>query len=89
MNVELNPNQEQIISQAMQAGLIQTIEEVIEAGVADIRRRLDAHVVVEAPISAEAWSRELNEWIDSHATGSPLLSEHAISRDSIYGTRGQ
>ena len=30
----------------------------------------------------------LREWASSHSLNTPLLSEEAISRDSIYGERG-
>ncbi len=33
------------------------------------------------------WLREFDAWVHSHSTTTPLLSEEAISRDSIYGTR--
>jgi hypothetical protein len=39
-------------------------------------------------LSAEEWSRELHDWIHSHSTTTPVLPDEAISRDSIYGTRG-
>jgi hypothetical protein len=32
--------------------------------------------------------REFKDWVHGHATTTPLLSDEAISRDSIYGTRG-
>jgi type III secretory pathway component EscR len=39
--------------------------------------------------TAEEWSREFREWVDSHRTlNLPTLSDEAISRESIYGDRG-
>lgn len=34
--------------------------------------------------SAEEWSRELGRWAEEFPGQSPLLSDEAISRDSIY-----
>ncbi len=34
------------------------------------------------------WAKVFEEWADSHKHGTPLLSDEAISRESIYGDRG-
>jgi hypothetical protein len=39
-------------------------------------------------MNADEWSREFHAWVRGHSTTTPLLSDHAISRDSIYGNRG-
>ncbi|MDJ1183454.1 hypothetical protein [Roseofilum casamattae] len=37
----------------------------------------------------EEWLTEFQQWADSHRTlDSPMLSDEAISRESIYGERG-
>jgi hypothetical protein len=38
--------------------------------------------------SAEEWSRAWHAWVDSHPANTPVLSDEAISRDSIYEGRG-
>ena len=40
-------------------------------------------------MSAQQWLQEFRAWVHSHATTTPLLSDEAINRESIYGTRGQ
>jgi hypothetical protein len=87
MTVHLNPEQEQLIGQAMRAGLIRDADEVVDVGVETLRKRLQAFES-KSPMSAEEWSRQLGEWVRSHTTTTPLLSDEAISRDSIYGSRG-
>jgi antitoxin (DNA-binding transcriptional repressor) of toxin-antitoxin stability system len=42
----------------------------------------------ERRLDAEEWSRELHAWIHSNPANTPVLSDEAISRESIYGTRG-
>jgi hypothetical protein len=42
----------------------------------------------EAELNTEQWLREFKAWVHGHATTTPLLSDEAISRDSIYGTCG-
>jgi hypothetical protein len=88
MTIQLRPEQEQIIGRAIQAGLIRGAEEVLDAGVETIRRRLEERRGAGAPGDAAQWSRELRAWVQSHSTSTPLLSDEAISRDSIYGMRG-
>ncbi len=42
-----------------------------------------------AAIDPEEWVRQFKAWIRSHAGDDlPVLSDEAISRDSIYGDRG-
>ena len=88
MTFRLNPEQEQLLGQAIQAGVIRVPDEVVEVGIETIRQRLEARRVSGTAMDAEEWSRELHAWVHSHPTTTPLLSDEAISRDSIYGTRG-
>jgi hypothetical protein len=88
MAIQLNPEQEQVVGQAIHAGLIRIPDDVIGVGVETIRQRLEARLALERPQSAEEWSRELHAWIHSHSTTTRVLSDEAISRESIYGTRG-
>ncbi|HKQ88004.1 MAG TPA: hypothetical protein VJS43_14705 [Candidatus Acidoferrales bacterium] len=89
MTVELKPEQERIIEKAIQAGLIRAAGDVVELGVEAIRQQLEALVVSGSAANADEWSRELHAWVNSHSTTAPLLSDDAISRESIYGGRGQ
>ncbi len=43
MVIHLNPEQEKLIGQAIQAGLITAPEEVLASGVESIRQRLESH----------------------------------------------
>jgi len=88
MTIELNAEQEQVIAQAIEAGLIRTPEEVVEAGVEAIRLRLEAKLLQTGLDSSDDWSREFHAWVHSHSTTTPLLPEEAVSRESIYGSRG-
>jgi len=88
MTIQLKPEHEQLIGQAIQAGLIRAADDVVDAGVETIRQRLEERLASNTAMNAEEWSRELHAWVHSHSTTTPLLSDEAISRDSIYGTRG-
>ena len=88
MAIPLSPEQEQVVGQAIHAGLIRTPDDVIGVGVETIRQRLEARLAQDRTQSAEEWSHELHGWIHSHPTTTQVLSDEAISRESIYGTRG-
>jgi hypothetical protein len=40
-------------------------------------------------LSSQERVRMLREWASGHSTNRPVLSDDAISRESIYGERGQ
>jgi hypothetical protein len=88
MTIHLKPEHEQLIGQAIRAGLIETADEVVEVGVETIRLRLEARNATDAPLPADEWMRKFRAWALSHPTDTPLLSEQAISRESIYRERG-
>ena len=88
MTIHLNPEEERLIGQAIQAGLIGKADDVAAAGVETIRRQIQSRVGSETELNTEQWLLEFKAWVHGHATTTPLLSEEAISRDSIYGTRG-
>ena len=88
MVIALNAEQTQIVDQAIQAGVIRGTEDVIEVGVETIRQRLAAKTTRPSRLSHEEWSKAFHAWIDSHPTDTPLLSDEAISRESIYADRG-
>ena len=88
MTIQLKPEQEQLIGLAIQSGLIRAADDVLDVGVETIRQRLEERGAFRKPMDAEQWSREFHAWVQSHSTTTPLLSDEAISRDSIYGARG-
>jgi hypothetical protein len=92
MAIHLNPSQEQVIGQAIQAGLIRDAQDVVEAGVEALRLRLDARqspAVTRAPdIAVEDWSRDLHRWVHGRSSAAPPLSDESIGRESIYETNG-
>jgi len=88
MTVHLNPEEERLIGQAIQAGLIGKADDVVSVGVETIRQQLQPRAGLGSELNTEQWLREFRAWVHGHATTTPLLSDEAISRDSIYGTRG-
>jgi Arc/MetJ-type ribon-helix-helix transcriptional regulator len=89
MTIQLTPEQERVIDQAIEAGLIKTPGEVVGVGVDAIQRRLEERRALADSASTELWLQDFHSWVHSHPTTTTLLSDEAVSRDSIYGTRGQ
>ena len=88
MTIRLNPEQEEAIGLAIQAGLIAKADDVVDVGIETIRQRLRPQGGSGPELNTEQWLQEFKSWVHSHSTTTPLLSDEAISRDSIYGVRG-
>ena len=85
MSIIPNPEQERLIAQAIEAGLIKSADEVLDIAVNTLRGRLkiSAH-----PMTAQEWVAKFGAWAHSHPTTTALLSDEAISREFIYHDRG-
>ncbi len=88
MTLELKPEQERVIGQAIKAGLIRTANDVVEIGIETVRQQLENQPESPLDLDPDEWAERLHKWVSSHSTDTPLLSDEAISRDSIYGNRG-
>jgi len=88
MTITLRPEHARVVDQALQAGIIARADEVVNVGVEALRARLQERVDSGQDMSADEWMRRFRAWAHSHPTDTPLLSDEAISRDSIYGDRG-
>jgi proteasome lid subunit RPN8/RPN11 len=89
MTIQLTPEQEQVIGRAIEAGLIKSADDVVGVGVETIERRLQERRALADSASTQQWLQDFHSWVHSHPTTTPLLSDEAINRESIYGTRGQ
>jgi hypothetical protein len=89
MTIRLKPEQERVIGQAIQAGLIRTADDVVDMGMETLQKRLEAQGASLPSMSPEQWLEEFHTWVHSHPTTIPLLSNEAVSREFIYSTRGQ
>ncbi len=88
MSFDLSPDQERIVDDAIRAGLIHGPKDVIAVGIGVLRERLAAHKVPPGESAEDEWERELHDWIHSHPSTGPVLTDDAVERESIYGTRG-
>jgi hypothetical protein len=84
MTIEFKPEQSHVIAEAIQAGLIKSPAEALDIAVDALRSRLQAT----RPVDAEEWMRKFRASAHGHPTTTPLLSDEAISRESIYRESG-
>lgn len=84
MAIALSAEQESVIDQGIEAGIVSNAEIAIEVGVATIRQQLKTYSPRGNHFSHEEWSRKLQEFVDRERPEAPLLSEYDISRESIY-----
>jgi hypothetical protein len=88
MTIQLKPEQEEVVGQAIQAGLIASADDIIDVGVDAIRERLKSRrSESDTPaLSAVEWEREFETWIESFPDTAPLPDE-ALSRENLYPDR--
>jgi Arc/MetJ-type ribon-helix-helix transcriptional regulator len=85
MTIELKPEQAKTIDEAIRAGLIKSADEVVEAGLEALRDRLQ---MSGRSVNPEEWMRKFRAWAHGHPPTTPLLSDEALTRESIYHERG-
>ena len=88
MVIALNPEQEQVVGKAIEAGLIEKAEDAVELGMGTIRQRLDTAPVRANRLSHAERLKRIRAFVDRDRPEAPPLSDEAISRESIYGDRG-
>jgi len=84
MTIEFKREQSHVIAEATKAGLIRSPAAALDIEVHALRSRLKAT----RRVDAGEWMRKFRAWAHSHPTTTPLLSDEAISQESIYRERG-
>lgn len=83
LKLDLGPEVEAgLLAQAGAQGL--TLEQFVQRELKTLAQGTAAAI----PQDEDEWSRSFHEWVHSHSTSTPLLSDEAIGRDSIYRDRG-
>jgi hypothetical protein len=88
MTIQLQPEQEQLVGQAIQAGLIAKADDVVDVDIDAIRASLKSRWNEANPpvLSAAEWEREFDTWIESFPDTAPLPDE-ALRRENLYPDR--
>jgi hypothetical protein len=92
MTVMLNlpPEQEaRLISVARAKGLSTgaLVREALDGILAEAPAPAGAPRSLQDELTPEEWVRQFDAWVDSHDRTTPLLSDEAVSRESIYPDR--
>lgn len=84
MTIELNREQERILQEALRQGRFQSVEQALDEAIHSI--------VPSGGVGPERSPAEraaaFRSWAESHPLNTPILSEEAISRETIYSDRG-
>jgi len=82
MTIELKPEQERMLFEALRQGRFQSVEDALDQALDSILiRRLSAATPSERAAAFRAWAA-------NHPHTTPVLTDEAISRESIYSVRG-
>jgi hypothetical protein len=88
MTIQLKPEQEEVVGQAIRAGLIANADDIIDVGVDVIRQRLKSRQIESdtLALSAGEWEHEFDTWIESFPDTAAIPDE-ALSRENLYPDR--
>jgi Arc/MetJ-type ribon-helix-helix transcriptional regulator len=88
MTIQLKPEQEQIVGQAIQAGLFANADDIVDVAIDAIRQclRSPSNEANTPILSARDWEREFDTSIESFPDTAPLPDE-ALSRENLYPDR--
>src|SRR5580692_10782667 len=84
MVIELKPEQERILQEALRQGRFQSVEQALEEAIQSIVPGRNTQPALSPAERAAAFRL----WAESHPHTTPVLSEEAIRRESIYSDRG-
>jgi Arc/MetJ-type ribon-helix-helix transcriptional regulator len=84
MTIELKPEQERILQEALRQGRFQSVEQALDEALHSLAPSSEARVVRSPSERAAAF----RAWAESHPRTTPVLSDEAISRETIYSDRG-
>jgi hypothetical protein len=86
----LPPEKEARLIAAAQAKGLSTdalVREALDRILADAPAPAGTPRSLQDELTPEEWVQQLDAWVDSHDRTTPLLSDEAISRESIYPDR--
>jgi hypothetical protein len=88
--LKLSPEKEARLIAAAQAQGLSTdalVREALDRILADAIAPAGLPWSLQDELTPEEWVRQFDAWVDSHDRTTPLLSDEAISRESIYPDR--
>jgi hypothetical protein len=85
LTIDLPPDKEAVFKAEAQLRGLSVEQWIVEVAEQQVRHAGSvAHLQKTNP---EEWVRRFDEWLNSHDPNTPVLSDEAMSRDSIYPDR--
>jgi hypothetical protein len=84
MTIELKPEQERILQEALRQGRFQSVEHALDEAIHSIIPSGE----MRPSLSPSERAAAFRAWAEGHPRNTPLLSDQAISRETIYSDRG-
>ena len=89
-HIQLSPEHERAIKEAINSGVVRSVDEFIERALATLHQHWDQGSAAEmAPrprLSPAEWARQFEEWAESFPDAPPIPDE-ALSRKNLYPDR--
>lgn len=80
----MRPEQERILQKALRQGRFQSVEHALNEAL----HSLETSATVKPGLSPAERAAAFRSWAASHPRRTPVLSDQAISRDTMYSDRG-
>ena len=84
MTIELKPEEERILKEALRQGRFESVEQAV----AQAFHSIVPPESLKPALSPSERSAAFRAWAESHPRTTPVLSDQAISRETIYSDRG-
>lgn len=82
MTIDLKPEQERILHEALRQGRFESVEQALNEALQAIA------VSRSSVLSPAERAAAFRAWAENHPRTPPVLSDEAISRETIYSKRG-
>lgn len=87
MTIELKPEQARILEEALRHGRFRSVEEALDCALQGLAPGLKTGAARPARSPSER-AAAFRAWAEGHPRVAPVLSDQAISRETIYSDRG-
>jgi predicted nucleic acid-binding protein len=84
MTIELKPEQARILQEALSQGRFQSVGQALD----EAFHSIEPSGAVRPALSPAERAAAFRSWAASHPRNTPVLSDQAISRETIYSDRG-
>lgn len=89
MTIELKPEQARILEEALRQGRFHSVEEALDSAFQALAPGKDSEPGKARPaLSPSERAAAFRAWAENHPRNTPVLSDKAVSRETIYSHGG-